>query len=358
MLKAQHTPGHTPEHLSFLVSDGATTEKPGFYLTGDFVFVGDVGRPDLLDEAAGGIDTRFVGAKQLFQSLKDKFLNLPDYVQVWPAHGAGSACGKALGAIASTTIGYERLFSWWAPYVMNNDEAGFTKILLEGQPDAPLYFGRMKAHNKLGPALLGELPQLEEYKPTAIENEINGSFILIDTRSRNEYVKASVPGSLHIPYGKQFVTYASYIIDPEADTRPIIVLAKDANQAEDMRQKLLRVGIDKVVGFIREIDDLATTAVPSISIANYKKLSKPFTLDVRTANEFHEGHIAGAKQLHAGRVLWNLDDLPEDKTIIIHCQSGARASVAASALRALDFDVLELEGSWLGWQAEENLAPA
>ena len=110
-VKALHTPGHTPEHLSFLITDGAFADTPGYLLSGDFVFSGDLGRPDLLDEAAGGIDTRFAGARQLFASLRDKFLTLPDHVQVHPGHGAGSACGKALGAIPSSTVGYERLYS-------------------------------------------------------------------------------------------------------------------------------------------------------------------------------------------------------------------------------------------------------
>ncbi len=210
--KAVHTPGHTPEHLSFLVTDGAAATEPGFYLTGDFVFVGDVGRPDLLDEAAGGVDTRFAGAKQLFASLREKFLNLPDYVQIWPAHGAGSACGKALGAIASTTVGYERMFSWWALFVQKNDEEGFTKALLEGQPDAPLYFGRMKRQNKAGPALLGKGPALKEFVAKDLEGKVNRDFILIDTRDRGAYLKGAVVGSLHIPSGKRFITYASYIL--------------------------------------------------------------------------------------------------------------------------------------------------
>ena len=121
-VKALHTPGHTPEHLSFLITDGAFADTPGYLLSGDFVFSGDLGRPDLLDEAAGGVDTRFAGARQLFASLRDKFLTLPDHVQVHPGHGAGSACGKALGAIPSSTVGYERLYSWWGPYLAANDE--------------------------------------------------------------------------------------------------------------------------------------------------------------------------------------------------------------------------------------------
>ena len=157
-IEAKHTPGHTPEHLSFLITDGAFANTPGYLLSGDFVFSGDLGRPDLLDEAAGGVDTRFGGAKQLFASLKNVFLKLPDHVQVYPAHGAGSACGKALGALPSTTVGYERSYAWWAPYLNNDDEQGFIDELLDGQPDAHAYFARMKRQNKAGPDLL---PQRE-----------------------------------------------------------------------------------------------------------------------------------------------------------------------------------------------------
>src|SRR5690554_6438395 len=120
--EAVHTPGHTPEHVMFLVSDLARSPEPVIALTGDFVFVGDVGRPDLLDEAAGQVDTRFEGTRRLFESLRTRFVTLPDHVQVWPGHGAGSACGKALGAVASSTVGYEKLTAWWAGHVERSEE--------------------------------------------------------------------------------------------------------------------------------------------------------------------------------------------------------------------------------------------
>ena len=126
-LRAVHTPGHTPEHLSFLLTDGAASTEPGFLLSGDFVFVGDVGRPDLLDESGLGSDTREPMARRLFESLKASFWTLPDWVQVWPGHGAGSACGKALGAVASSTVGYEKLTAWWAPYLAQDDVEGFLR---------------------------------------------------------------------------------------------------------------------------------------------------------------------------------------------------------------------------------------
>ncbi len=359
IIKAVHTPGHTPEHLSFLVTDGAAASEPGFYLTGDFVFVGDIGRPDLLDEAAGGIDTRFVGAKQLFASLRDHFLNLPDYVQIWPAHGAGSACGKSLGAIASTTVGYERLFSWWAPFVQNNDEEGFTKLLLEGQPDAPLYFGRMKRQNKAGPAILGERPTLKEMSTGELAERINKDIVFIDTRPLDTYLKDAVVDALHIPAGKSFVTYASYIIDPEKETRSLVLLAADEAQALALRDRLSYVGIDNVLGYTTTVEGLKRAAPMTVRPQDLGKLDNPFILDVRTANEYNEGHIPEAKQLHAGRVMWKLGDMPKDRPLVTHCQSGARNAVVSSALRAAGYDnVLELEGSYQGWVAQEQLVSA
>jgi len=352
-LKVLHTPGHTPEHISFLLTDGGFTTEAGYLLSGDFVFVGDLGRPDLLDEAAGAIDSRYIGAKQLFESLREKFINLPDYIQVWPAHGAGSACGKALGAVASTTVGYEKRFSWWASYIKNNDLEGFSKILLEGQPDVPTYFARMKLHNKTGPTLLEKQP-LQEYLANKTQHEIGKSFIFIDTRARSVYEQAAIEGALHIPFAEKFATYASYIIDPEADTRPIVVFAKNEHQANEMRDRLVRVGIDKVVGFARSLEDVKLEPIPLMSISEFKNAGDVYVLDVRTANEFTEGHIEGARQIHAGKVLWEFYELPEDKPIVAYCRSGARVAVAMSALRAMGFDnIFELEGSWLAWQQQK-----
>jgi hydroxyacylglutathione hydrolase len=351
-LTAVHTPGHTPEHMSFLVTDGASATVPGFILTGDFVFVGDLGRPDLLDEAAGGKDTRFAGAKQLFRSLKDAFLALPDYVQVWPGHGAGSACGKALGAVPSSTVGYERLVGWWVNYLEKGDEEGFVKALLEGQPDAPAYFGRMKCHNKAGPALLGELPALEPYRAGDIGAKLGGNYLLIDTRAREVSERDAISGALHIPAGKTFATYASYVIDPERDERPIVLLAGE--QAEALRDKLIGIGVDRVVGYVTSLNGFERRPVPTIAPERLAGLDHPFILDVRTRSEFEAGHIPGATHIPAGRVAWRLAELPKDRPIVTHCQSGARSSVVASTLRAAGFhDVLQLEGSFEDWQRTE-----
>jgi hydroxyacylglutathione hydrolase len=359
MLKAIHTPGHTPEHLSFLITDGGTTDEPGFILTGDFVFVGDLGRPDLLDEAAGGKDTRFVGAKQMFASLRDTFLTLPDYVQVWPGHGAGSACGKALGAVPISTVGYERLFSWWGRYMEGNDEEGFVEALLEAQPDAPVYFGRMKRQNKMGPTLLGERSPLQCYDAASLEASLaQNEVMFVDTSASEDFAKGAVPGSLNIPAGESFATWASWIIDPEKDGRPIVLLARNEAEASELRNKLSYVGLDNVVGYVTSLRALQKERVAFVSPERLEELEDPFVLDVRAKGE--SGHIPGVIQLHGGRVMWHLDELPRDRTIVVHCQTGTRSAVVASALRAAGFDnVVELEGGYEGWEkAQERMVKA
>ena len=350
IITAQHTPGHTLEHLSYLVTDGAFADKPGYYLTGDFVFVGDIGRPDLLDEAAGAIDTRYAGAKLMFKSLKEKFLNLPDYIQVWPGHGAGSACGKALGAIPCTTVGYERNFSWWAEYIKNDDYKGFEEALLSGQPDAPMYFARMKIQNKAGAAILGELPELKEFSASEIKPKIAKDIIFIDTRDDETFRNDGVKDAYGVPWGKKFVTYTSWLIDSLNDKRDIVVLAKNAQEADAMRRRLIRVGIDNVIGFVSDISELDRFKVETIKPQELNNTDDYFVLDVRTANDYNEGHLDNATQIHGSRIMWNLDKLPRDKKILSYCQKGLTNTIASSALRSAGFkDIVELEGGYSAW---------
>jgi hydroxyacylglutathione hydrolase len=357
-VQAVHTPGHTPEHLSFLVTDGAFSDQPGYMLTGDFVFSGDLGRPDLLDEAAGGVDTRFVGAKQMFASLRDKFLTLPDYIQVYPGHGAGSACGKALGAIPSTTVGYERLYSWWGPYLAAGDEEGFVNELLDGQPDAPMYFGRMKRQNRQGPAIMGERAPLEELDVQAVAADLAADAVaFVDTRPAAQVHEGTVAGALNIPAGKSTATYAAWAVDPERDSRPLVLLADGQEQAQEMWDHLVRVGIDAVRGFVTGIEGLPQSTPKLVQPEEVEAFDKALLLDVRAKSEHVAGHVPGSTQLHGGRILWNLDTLPAEGTIVTYCQSGLRSSVAASALRHAGYDVVELDGSYAAWAArQENLA--
>ena len=356
-IQARHTPGHTPEHLSFLITDGAFADEPGYMLSGDFVFSGDLGRPDLLDEAAGGVDTRFGGAKQIFRSLKEVFLELPDHVQVYPAHGAGSACGKALGALPSTTVGYERTYAWWAPYLKNDDEQGFVDELLDGQPDAHAYFGRMKRQNKTGPAVLGyPLAPLPEFTGADIAAEVeSGQKIIVDTRHHSEVHQGTVVGSVNVPGMDKAASYVAWVYDPETEDAELVVLARDEAEAAEYRDHFIRVGVDETVGFVTSFEGLPTSEPAVLAQSELDGYERAMLLDLRNKTEFADGHIPGAHQLSGGRVLWNLGELPaKDETIVSYCQSGVRNSVAASALRRKGYDVVELEGSYLGWLNHNN----
>ncbi|SDR96392.1 MBL fold metallo-hydrolase [Agrococcus carbonis] len=359
-VQAVHTPGHTPEHLSFLVTDGAQASEPGFLLTGDFVFVGDLGRPDLLDEAAGGVDTRFEGAKQLFASLRDRFLPLPDYVQVLPGHGAGSACGKALGAIAATTVGYERTFAWWAPYLAADDEQGFVEALLTGQPDAHAYFARMKRQNRQGPALLGDRAPLPERSAEEVRALLDAdAAVLVDTRDHRSVHDGTVEGALAIPAdtGKT-ASYGAWVYDPENEHRPLVLLAASADDAERMRDHLVRVGIDRVHGFVRSLDGLELVQPRLVQPEELDGLDDAVLVDVRGRGEHAHGHIPGSLHLSGGRALWRLDELPSDRPVVTYCQSGVRNSIVASALRRAGVDVIELDGSYAGWARATGRTPA
>ncbi|MGO3287687.1 MBL fold metallo-hydrolase [Brachybacterium sp. AOP42-C2-15] len=357
-ITARHTPGHTPEHLSFLVTDGAVTDEPGYYLTGDFVFSGDVGRPDLLDEAAGFQDTRFTGAKQLFASLKDSFLTVPDHVQVFPGHGAGSACGKALGALPSTTVGYERRFAWWAPYLANDDEQGFIDELLDGQPDAHAYFARMKRQNVQGPAPLGERPPLAKLETAQIAQGLDdGSMVLLDVRPQAEIHRGTVAGALTVPGAAKAASFGAWAYDPEAEDTPLVLLAPDADAAGEIRDHLVRVGIDHIAGYTPTLEGLPRAVPETVTPADLggflAQHENALLLDVRNRTEHANGHLPGSQQLNAGKVLFQQDALPapEAGPLVTYCQSGVRNAVAAAALRRAGFEVVELEGSYAGWAA-------
>lgn len=353
-IRAVHTPGHTPEHLSLLVTDGAFADEPGYLLTGDFVFAGDLGRPDLLDEAAGGSsdgeDTRYEGARQIFASLRDQFLTLPDYVQVFPGHGAGSACGKSLGALPSTSVGYERRHAWWGGYLADDDEEGFVAELLDGQPDAPAYFGRMKRQNRDGPALLGPLDAPALWDNTALAEALDEDrVVVVDTRPHDRVHTGTVVGALNVPSPQKAASFGAWAYDPERESRGLVLLAEDQDQATEFRDHMLRVGIDTVEGYTTDFDGLPTKTPEVVPPRELEGLGADLVLDVRNSSEHEDGHIPGSKQLSAGRVLWNLEELPEDGLIVTYCQTGARNSVAASTLRSNGYRVAELEGSYAGW---------
>jgi hydroxyacylglutathione hydrolase len=319
--------------------------------TGDFVFVGDVGRPDLLEKAAGFKDTMVQGAKDMFQSLK-KIKMLDDYIQVWPAHGAGSACGKSLGAVPSSTVGYEKIVNW----ALNiEDEEEFVKTLLDGQPEPPKYFAMMKKLNKEGPSVLGGLPHPARLTLTQFQEALENNITLVDSRDKLSFAGGHIPGSLNIQDTTSFSTWAGWILDYE---NKFMIIAPE-HRIEELTKALIRIGLDSVYGYIPDIDvwrnagnELEVLKQMTVCKLNDDRFSDGyFVLDVRGASEYIESHIEGATNIHVGYLKENLNKLPKEKEIIIHCMTGIRSSLAASILLKEGFNnVTNLTGGFAQWE--------
>lgn len=328
-----HTPGHTPESISFLLTDVPASDKPVMMFTGDFVFVGDIGRPDLLEEAAGMIGTKDVGAKQMYQSIS-RFRELADYIQVWPGHGAGSACGKALGAVPSTTVGYEKVRNWALQY--ENNEPGFVKYLLEDQPEPPKYFAMMKKLNKVDRKLLTEVPTLKKLTKEELKAAMDKGVKVIDTRLKTEFAEGFIPGSINIQGNNAFATWMGWFL---AYDEPFILIAEEAKH-DDLVRKLMRIGLDNVYGYVPDIKvwtELGNKLEKAnvISENEFKEILKTNhtqIVDLRGAAEYKTGHVKGADHVFVGTLEKNLAKIKKDQQVVIHCQAGDRASIGYSLL--------------------------
>ncbi|MGI9625455.1 MAG: rhodanese-like domain-containing protein, partial [Longimicrobiales bacterium] len=351
-VKALHTPGHTPEHLSFLVTDyGGGASDPVGIASGDFVFVGDLGRPDLLETAAGVSGAMEPSARRLFESSK-RFLALPDFVQVWPGHGAGSACGKALGAIPQSTVGYERRFNSALAPVSEDD---FVNEILSGQPEPPLYFARMKALNKTGVPLLHRLPEPRALTPRELRDAAEqGGPVVVDTRtSRPDFLEDHAHGALFAPLGTDFAMVVGSYANPDDE----IYLVVEKGELDEAIRTLVRIGYDRVTGFITPEELLGDQAqnhatTKHIHFADFSlptDVPRVTLLDVRGAAEFAEGHLPGAINIAHTRLGNHLDRVPEDRPVWVYCRSGRRAALAASLLERVGYDVTHIDGGMEDW---------
>ncbi|MBN8592277.1 MAG: MBL fold metallo-hydrolase [Anaerolineae bacterium] len=346
-IEALHTPGHTPEHLVFLVTDTAGADSPMGLFTGDCLFVGNAGRPDLLEKAAGKTGTKEAGAHQQFASL-NRLKSLPDYLQIWPGHGAGSACGKGLGSVPSSTLGYEKRFN---PALQFTDEAAFVDWLLADQPEAPRYFGQMKRVNKDGPALLRDLAQPARLTDPAALQQAAEEGLVIDTRPATAFAQGHAPRTVHIPLSSpQFNTYAGWYVRYDQPTW----LIADADSQEEALTLLRAIGVDDIPGIFDPavIDDL-TQSLPQITPEEAVLLVShgAFLLDVRGADEYRSERIAGAHHIPMGYVPVYACDLPKDRPLIVQCGGGVRSMVVASLLQRAGFDrVMNLSGGIDGWK--------
>ncbi|MFG0259908.1 MAG: rhodanese-like domain-containing protein [Phycisphaerales bacterium JB041] len=346
--RAVHTPGHTPEHVMYVVTDlgGGATEPIGI-ATGDFVFVGDLGRPDLLESAAGQVGVKEGFARQLHKSAEG-FLELPDYLQVWPAHGAGSACGKALGAVPSTTVGYEKRFN--ASLAHAGHEQKFVDFILSGQPAPPLYFARMKQQNRDGVPLLGPLPHPRRLSAAQLA-EIDGRRVaIVDTRDWDAFRKGHVPGSLWSPTTVQFPMVTGSYIEPTDE----IVLVCEPRLVDELTRVLVRIGLDRVVGWVSPEDVGSATTLettPEITAEAFKghEGERP-VLDVRSEHEHAAGAIEASLNIAHTRLAPRVEELPKGEPIVCHCRSGVRSAAATAYLRREGFDVTNLAGGMMAWE--------
>lgn len=355
-LQVRHTPGHTPESITLLVSDTTRAAEPWLAFTGDTLFVGDVGRPDLVGapgqagaEAARGL------ARELHHSLFNDLLALDDAVLIYPGHGAGSLCGKAIGAMRATTLGYERRHN---PALLPRPVDAFVDFATEALPEQPGNHTRIKALNRRGPRPMGTVSP----RPLTIEAALpyfQGGAALLDTRPKAAFVKAHIPGSVHLEADDQLSNRVGFVLPPDV---PLVVLLSDPNEYAAAVYALARVGYDTVVGYLA--DDLerwralglplTSGDVQDLEPAELARLlagaAPPVVVDVREPWEFAQGHVPGARLIPLGQLQARLGELDPATPVAVICASGSRSQSAAALLGQRNFtrvyNILGGTGRW------------
>ena len=334
-----HTPGHTPEHLSFLITDGAVADQPMAAVTGDFVFVGDVGRPDLLEKAAKMAGTMETGARTLWKSLQ-QFQHYPDWLQIWPGHGAGSSCGKGISAVPHSALGYERRFNW---AFTARSEDDFVANVLSGQPDPPPYFAIMKRVNRdqgSGNRDQG-VGNLQSTVKSSVETVVNDGGLVIDARPAADYSQGHVPGTLNIPFGGSFITWAGWLVPYDTDVYVV------TDRIDDVRKALSLIGLDRIAGHFPGSAAQGNGRVDQVGAAD---LDGAVVIDVRDDGEWNEGHIPSAIHIPLGHFAERIAEVPADARVVVHCQGGGRSSIAASLLQKMGRkNVANLTSGYKAW---------
>jgi hydroxyacylglutathione hydrolase len=357
-LRAAHTPGHTPEHLSFLVSDLARGENAVGALTGDFIFVGDVGRPDLLERAVGAQGSMDASAADLYASIR-KFLRQPDHLQIWPGHGAGSACGRALGSMPQSTLGYERLFNW---ALAEMDEREFVERVLADQPFPPAYFARMKQINRTGAAAADYPHEIREVAIGDLSRALEGGAAVVDTRPAAQFAKSHIPGTINIPHNKSFLNWCGALVRGDQDLY-LITDAESPEAVQAVASDLRKIGIDNVRGYLAARNLRRTQAkqkeleqIPQLDAAALRARSangEVTVIDVRGADEWRRGHLPGALHIPLAALPAKLSELDPSAPTVLHCKGGGRSAIATSFLKAHGFsNVANLAGGFEGWAKE------
>jgi len=352
-IKVLHTPGHTPESITLLVSDTTRAEEPWLALTGDTLFVGDIGRPDLVGaEAARGL------AGDMHTSLFEKILPLNDSLLIYPGHGAGSLCGKSIGSMRSTTLGYERKYN---DALSPREKDEFVNYATSGLPEQPGNHKRIKSMNRIGPKLLGKV----EPHPLTIQESIphfQRGTGLLDTRSKDEYVQAHIPGSVHLEADDQLSNRIGFVFPPDV---PIILLLADPSEYEKVVYSLARVGYDNVVGYLAEGLDVWEKMGLPITAGDIKDVEPlelhqlmqsctngdcPKIVDVREPWEYNQGHVPGAMLIPLGQLSVRVNELDPEHPIAVICASGNRSQSAAALLGQKGFKtVYNVSGGTGAW---------
>lgn len=352
-LRFLETPGHTVESLSVVVTDLDRSAEPFGVLTGDTLFIGDVGRPDL---SPGHTPQQLAGL--LYDSLHQKLLTLPDHVRVYPAHGAGSLCGRQISAERCSTIGEQRVRNY-ALRAGSRDE--FIRLITEALPERPAYFARDAEINRAGAASLAEMPPMAELDAEAMRALQRAGAIVLDTRPDVQFGAGHVPGSVNIPLSGQFASWAGALVGLESD---LLLVAENPDRAAESRMRLARVGIERVAGCLAggieawPREDLAQ--LPQISVQQLEHLLREEggwqVADVRRPGEWEEGHIEGAVLAPLSSLLSQaaemMDKLDRTRPVAVHCKGGYRSAIACSLLQRAGFrQVSNVTGGFDAWKA-------
>jgi hydroxyacylglutathione hydrolase len=348
LVTARHTPGHTPEHLSYLLADVDHPDEPWGILTGDSLFVSSAGRPDLLGEK----HTKQL-AEQQFHTLRDFYLKMPDHVMIYPNHGAGSPCGADIGARMSSTIGYERKFNKFLQFA---DAKTFTDFAIKTAPPVPHYYPVMKRVNAQGPEILGNLPRVPALPPKAFRNAIEKKTgILVDTRMMLAFGGGHIPGALNIGGSPILSIWAGWMLDPND---PILLVLESDDDLEDVVRLFVRTGYTKFAGYLTggmKAWDAAGFPLEGIGQMSVHELNERKAslqvIDVRSPGEWKKGHVPGARHIFVPELRKRMNELDRNKPTAVYCGSGYRASIATSILKTAGFNELwNVPGSWEAWK--------
>ncbi|MEO7167305.1 MAG: MBL fold metallo-hydrolase [Chthoniobacterales bacterium] len=347
-ITARHTPGHTPEHISYILAEDEHPEMPWGVLSGDSLFVGSAGRPDLLGEK----ETAKLAALQ-FRTLRDFYLKLPESTIVYPAHGSGSPCGAEIGDRLTSTIGFERAFN---PFLQIEDVEAFTRHCIATAPPIPRYYPRMKKVNAEGPEILGGLPQVLAMPPKQFKKAIDSQAgQLIDTRSMFAFGGAHIAGALNIGASPTLSIWAGSMLDPE---EPILLVLENDGDLEEVVRLFLRTGFTKFAGYLTGgIKAWGAAGYPLAQVAQisvhdlHAAADAMQVLDVRTDREWKNGHVPGAQHIVVPQLRQRVAELDKTKPTAVYCASGYRASIASSILKQEGFEtVMNVPGSWHAWK--------